>query len=85
MAESHQPRGVVSRLGFFDKLSRRQPRISNIREHFDHFLIGPTVTGSPERLNSGGDGAEEVHHRRTHHPDGTRRAVLFVVGVEDQQ
>ena len=85
VAEAHQARGVVAALGPLDEFRAVMPSVADLLEHLDHGLVGAAVGRPPERLEARGDRREEVDHRRAHQPDGARRAVLLVVGVQDQQ
>ena len=54
-------------------------------EHPQHRLVGAAVERAVERRDPGRDGGERVDVRRPDPADGARRAVLLVVGVEDEQ
>ena len=54
-------------------------------QHLDHLLVGPAVAGAVEGGAGGGAGRVGVGVRGPDHPHGRGRAVLLVVGVEDEQ
>ncbi len=54
-------------------------------EHLDDRLVGAAVQGAPQGVDAGGDGGVEVAAGAAHQPDRRGRAVLLVVGVEDEQ
>jgi hypothetical protein len=85
VAEAHQPRGVVAALRALDELPRRDPLVADLGEHLDHLLVGAAVAAPPERVDARRHRREQVHHRRADQAHGARRAVLLVVGVQDQQ
>jgi hypothetical protein len=50
-----------------------------------HRLVGAAVQRAVERGDAGGDRRVRVDLRGAHRPDRVRRAVLLVVGVEDEE
>ena len=58
---------------------------ADLLEHLQHGLVGPAVQRPEQGVDAGRDGREQVGVRRTDQPDGRGRAVLLVVGVQDQQ
>src|SRR5664280_1224649 len=58
---------------------------TDVGQHPDDRLVGPPVPGPVERGSSGSGGRVGVGMRRAHHPHGGGRAVLLMIGVEDEQ
>ena len=58
---------------------------ADLGEHADDRLVGPAVAGPVERGGGGGGGRVGIGVRRADHAHGRGRAVLLVVGVEDEQ
>ena len=58
---------------------------ADVLEHLEHRLVGATVQRTPQRIDAAGDGREQIGLRRADQPDRGGRAVLLVVGVQDQQ
>ena len=58
---------------------------ADVLEHLDDGLVGAAVQRAPQRVDAGGDRREEVGVARADHAHRRRRAVLLVVGVQDQQ
>ena len=54
-------------------------------EHLDHGRVGAAVQRAPERADAGRDRGEQVRLRRADHAHGRGRAVLLVVGVQQQE
>ena len=59
--------------------------VADLVEHAQDGLVGAAVQRAVERRDAGRDGRERVDVRRADAANGARRAVLLVVGVQDQQ
>ena len=59
--------------------------VVDLLQHLDDGLVGATVERAPQGVHAGGDRGEQVGLARSDEANGRRRAVLTVVGVEDQQ
>jgi len=56
----------------------------NSFQHLDHLDVGTPVQRSPQRTDSGRAGGEQIGFRRADRADRRGAAVLFVVGVQDE-
>ena len=72
-------------LDLLDALPRRDTARHHLLEHLDGHLVGTAVQRPPERADAGRDGGVEIHSRAADQPHGGRRAVLLVVGMQDQE
>ena len=59
--------------------------VADALEHLDDGLVRAAVQRTPQRVDAGRDRREEVGVARADEAHGRRRAVLLVVGVQDQQ
>ena len=60
-------------------------RIADRLQHLDRSLVGAAVQRAPQRVDAGRDRRVEVRVRRPDHAYRRRRAVLLVIGMQDQQ
>ena len=84
VAEAHEADAGAFLLGHFDIFFGGETAVVNLAEHFEDFDIGTAVEGAPEGADAGGDGGEEVGFAGADHADGAGGAILFVVGMEDE-
>ena len=85
MAEAEQAERIVLVLRFCDPFLQVAAIVADGLEHFDHLLVGTAVQRTPERGDTGADRAVQVRLAAAHHAHGARAAVLFMIGVQDQQ
>ena len=83
--EAHQSEVVVLVLGHVDILLDVATIRGNPLEHVDAGLIGSAVQRSPQCADAGRDGGKQIGIAAADHPHRRRAAVLFVVGMDDQQ
>ena len=60
-------------------------RLPQLAEHLEHGLVGAAVQGAGQGVDAGRDRVEEVRLGRTDEPHRRGRAVLLVVGVQDEE
>src|SRR5438067_4277167 len=85
VAEAHQAQPCLLVLHLIDELPGGEAALADVLEHLDDFLVGASVQRAPERADACADGGEEVGVRAADDADGARRAVLLVIGVEDEE
>jgi hypothetical protein len=86
VSEAHQARAVGAvLLGALDELARGDALVADRGQHLDHLLVRAAVGGTPERLDARRDRGEEVDERGADQPHRRGRAVLLVVGVQDEE
>ena len=85
MPETHQAEGVLRVLGLGDEFLHIAAVGGDLLQHFQHFLVGAAMQRTPQGKDAGRYRREQVGARRADQTHGGRRAVLFVVGVQDQQ
>ena len=61
------------------------PSLWMASEHLEHLLVRAAVQRAPERADAGADRREEVRLARADDAHRARRAVLLVIGVQDEQ
>ncbi len=84
VAEALQPLPALTALDRGDEVGDVLDA-ADVGQHPDDGLVGPTVAGAVERGRRGGGGRVGIGMRRAHHPHGRRRAILLVVGMQDEQ
>ena len=84
MAEAHEPDLAAARLHLLDEGGDLVLR-PDLREHAQHLLVGPAVQGAVEGGDGGGNGRVGIHVGAPHPAHGRGRAVLLVVGVQDEE
>ncbi len=85
VAEAHQLGGVLLVLDLVDVARDVPALVADLGEHLEDGLVRAAVERSRQGADPGRDGDVDVGARRPHQADGGRRAVLFVVGVQDQE
>ena len=83
MAEAHQP--LVARLHALDEVAGRCSSVADPVEHPQHRLVGAAVQRAVERGDAGRDRGVGVDLRGADRAHRGGRAVLLVVGVEDEE
>ena len=82
VAEAHQP--LVAVLHALDEVGDVL-LVLDPAQHPQHGLVGAAVERAVERADAAGDRGVGVDLRGADRADGVRRAVLLVVGVQDEQ
>ncbi len=85
MPEAHEPRRVLPVLCPRQELLRTALLGSDGFQHLDDPLVGATVERPPQGADAGGDAGEQVGPGTAHQAHGAGGAVLFVVGMQNQQ
>ena len=83
--EAGEPEVVVRILGPGDEARDVAAGVADRFEHLDRGLVRAAVQRTPQRVDAGRDRRVEVRVRGADETHGRRRAVLLVVGVQDQQ
>ena len=84
--EAHQPDAVLLVLDLVDERRRRRRRCAwMLLEHLEHRLVGAAVQRAEQGVDAGRDRGEQVGVRRADEAHRRGRAVLLVVGVQDEQ
>jgi len=76
--------GIRLVLGRLDTVVRRHAAREDPLEHLEHLDVGSAVQRSPQRADARRTGREQIGAGRADGADGLRAAVLFVVGVQDE-
>ena len=58
---------------------------ADLVQHAEHFLVGAAVKRAGERGDRGGGGDERVGVRTAHRAHRAGAAILFVIGVQDEE
>ena len=85
MAEAHELVPGAAILDPGHEVAGAQAVGVDLGEHLQDGLVGPAVQRPEQRVDAGRDAGEHVGVRGAHQPDRGRRAVLLVVGVQDEQ
>ena len=85
MTESHQTKSVVLVFRLLNPFLVVAAVVLNHLQHFQHGLIGAPMERSPEGTDACRDGCEYVGSTASHHTDRRGTAVLFMVGMKNQQ
>ena len=84
VAKAHQLEARILLLGQVDELLRPAAVTVDFAQHIKHALVGPAVQRPPQGANAGRNRCEHVRLRTAHQAHRRGAAVLFVVGVQDQ-
>ena len=85
MAEAHQAEAALLIFGHVDVLLHVAAVGQDGFEHFDAGLVGPAVQRSPQAQMPAEIEANRLASRRADHAHRRRAAILFVIGMHDQQ
>ena len=83
--EAHELHAVLAVLDLLDECLDVVVAVADLREHLQNGLVGSAVQRTPEGVDAAGYRREQVGLRRADEPHCRRRAVLLVVGVQDEQ
>ena len=84
VAEAHQPLAAVLVLGGGDELRAVVAGLVNVLQHLEHRLVGAAVQRTPQGADAGGGAGEQVRLAGGHHAHRRGRAVLLVIGVQQE-
>ena len=84
VTEAHQAERIVLVFRLFDVLADLAD-ITDLFEHVEHGFIGAAVCRAPQRGNAGSNSRVRVRAGAACHAHRRRRAVLLVIGVQDEQ
>ena len=82
VAEAHQP--APARLHLLDE-ARDVLLLADLVQHLQHGLVGAAVERAVQGGDARADGGERIHVRGADRAHGAGRAVLLVIGVQDEQ
>ena len=85
VTEAHEFDAVLAVLDFADEFAHIRAIGPDALQHLQHRLVGTAVQWTPQRVDAAGDRGEQIRLGRADQSDRRRGAVLFVVGVQDQQ
>ena len=85
VTEAREAERVVGVLRLLHVLVDVAAVVADLLEHLDDGLVRAAVQRPPERVDARRDRREQVRLARADEAHGRRRAVLLVVGVQDQQ
>ena len=84
VAEAHQPLAAVLVLGRGDEPRAVVAGLVDFFQHLEHGLVGAAVERAPEGANAGRRAGKQIRPAGGHHAHGRGRAVLLVVGVQQE-
>ena len=85
VAESGKAERVVLVLGLGHHLFNRHAALLDAQKRFEHGLVGATMERTPQGADAGANACVKVGLRTAHHTHGRSGAVLFMVGVNNQE
>jgi len=82
VAEAHQLAAAA-----LDRLDERRHVLNgaDLLDHAQHLLVRAAMQRAEQSRDAGGHRREWIHVRRAHHAHRAGRAVLLVIGVQDEQ
>ena len=85
MAEAHELHAVLAILDLADERVHAAALRMDPLQHLHDGLVGTAMQGPEEGVDAGGDAREQVRVRGPDESDGRGRAVLLMVGVQEEQ
>ena len=82
VTETHE--ATLALLGRLDRFVSVVAGSADLLKHFDDCGIGPAMERTPEGADPGGNAGKKIRSAGRDHADGGGAAILFVVGVEQQ-